>query len=286
MASPQHDDTKRIEIETGNAGDFDPSGLGWLVGSLSNDGMVRMNNEDAIYTFTSKLDDSEPMPTFGIFIMADGAGGHENGEKASSLTARTVSAEVIQQIYLPMLRGEDINNPDRPTIQEVLTQALTAANDIVREQVPDGGCTCTAAVINDNTLHIAHVGDSRLYLINDEDITTLTRDHSVVGRLVEIGQIDKAEARNHPQASVLYRGIGMGKDDSFDVDIYRKRLKAGDSILLCSDGLWDLVDDEDIHKAVTTISLPQQACKNLVTQANINGGHDNIPVIIVSSVMS
>lgn len=276
-------DTKQIIIEENMFDDFDIYKTGWLVGSLTNDGIVRSNNEDAIFTFFSKLNDVDSMPPFGIFIVADGAGGHLNGEKASALTLRTVAQTLMRDIYLPMLNNDNMDDINRPIVSEVITKAIQEANRLVLEKVEDGGCTCTVAVITENIINIGHVGDSRLYVINKAEIEPITRDHSVVGRLIEIGQITREEAKVHPQRSVLYRGIGMEGQTSIDVDIHRKRLKGGESILICSDGLWDMVDDEDIHKTVISNKLPQDACRQLITAANLNGGKDNISVVIVSS---
>lgn len=287
MASPDQNssDTKQILVEDDMFDDFDTYETGWLVGSLTNKGMVRSNNEDALYTFFSKLNDTDAMPTFGIFIVADGAGGHLNGEKASALTLRTVAKTLLHDIYMPMLNNEDMSDVEKPTISETIVRAIQEANRLVLEQVEDGGCTCTVAVIIDNILNIGHVGDSRLYAINKKEIVPVTRDHSVVGRLIEIGTITREEAKTHPQRSVLYRGIGIegGDKKEIDVDVHRKRLKGGDSILICSDGLWDMVDDTEIQKIVASNKLPQDACRDLIRKANLNGGKDNISAVIISS---
>lgn len=283
MANPEHDnDTKKMVIDDNLFNDFDSLNAGWLVGAQTNTGVVRSNNEDSIYAFFTKLDDTESIPTLGIFILADGAGGHLNGEVASSLTLRTVAKALIKDIYLPLLDKADMNDPDRPTISDVITEAMQEADRLVREQVTDGGCTCTVAVITGNIVNIGHVGDSRLYVINGEDVERITRDHSVVGRLVEIGEVQPEDAKDHPQRSILYRGIGMGHDNVMDVDIMRKRLKTGDHVLLCSDGLWDMVDDDKIREIVLKAATPQHACKQLITRANLNGGDDNISVIVVT----
>lgn len=284
MATPENDnDTKKMVVEDNMFNDFDSIDAGWLVGALTNRGIVRSNNEDSIYAFFSKLNDTDTLPAFGIFIVADGAGGHLNGEVASSLTLRTVAKSLIQQIYIPMLDKEDMNSLDRPTISDVIAKAIQEADRLVREQVTDGGCTCTVGVITGNILNIGHVGDSRLYVMNETECERITRDHSVVGRLIELGDVEPEDAKDHPQRSVLYRGVGMGRDEGeIDVDIMRKRLKTGDYILLCSDGLWDMVDDDAIKETILQSDTPQHACKQLITKANMQGGEDNISVIVVS----
>lgn len=280
---PGDNDTKKMVIDDTMFNDFDSINAGWLVGAMTNRGIVRTNNEDSIYAFSSKLEDTDTLPGFGIFIVADGAGGHLNGEVASSLALRTIAKALIEKIYIPMLNKEDMNDLDRPTISDVITRAVQEADKLVRAQVEDGGCTCTVGVITGNILNIGHVGDSRLYVMNETDFERVTRDHSVVGRLIEIGQVEPEEAKTHPQRSVLYRGVGMGRDDGdMDVDITRKRLKTGDNILICSDGLWDMVDDDVIQEIVLASETPQHACQNLVTKANLQGGEDNISVIVVA----
>ncbi|MEO1287878.1 MAG: protein phosphatase 2C domain-containing protein [Chloroflexota bacterium] len=282
-SSSGDNDTKQMVIEENLFNDFDGFNGGWLVGAMTNVGIVRTNNEDSIYTFLSKLEDTDTFPQFGVFMVADGAGGHQNGEVASSVTLRTVAKAVIKNIYIPLLNKEDINDLDRPTISDILTDAIRESDRLVREQVPDGGCTCTVGVITGNILNIGHVGDSRLYLINRDHIEQITRDHSVVGRLVEIGDITPEEAKHHPKRSVLYRGVGMGRgEEQFEVDITRKRLKTGDQILICSDGLWELVDDDEIKNIVMNAQIPQLACRALISEANLNGGNDNISVVIAT----
>lgn len=276
-------ETKRMVVDDNMFNDFDSINAGWLVGAITNQGIVRTNNEDSIYAFFSKLEDTDTLPAFGVVIVADGAGGHLNGEVASSLALRTIAKRVIEQIYLPMLNKEDMNDLDRPTTSDVIMKAIQEADTLVRAQVKDGGCTCTVGVITGNILNVGHVGDSRLYVMSDNEFERVTRDHSVVGRLIEIGQVEPEEAKTHPQRSVLYRGVGMGHDDGdMDVDIMRKRLKTGDHILLCSDGLWDMVDDDVIKEIVLGSDTPQHACKKLVTKANMQGGEDNISVIVVA----
>ncbi|MGJ3239395.1 MAG: PP2C family protein-serine/threonine phosphatase [Anaerolineae bacterium] len=284
MTTPDNNnDTKRMVIDDSLFNDFDALNAGWLVGALTNVGVVRDNNEDSIYAFFSKLDDTNSLPGFGIFIVADGAGGHLNGEVASALTMRTVARHLLRELYMPMLNNdlEPIDDLEALNIGDVLKIAIQEADTKVREVVPDGGCTCTVGVIRGNTLNIGHIGDSRLYVINKDGADRITRDHSVVGRLLEIGEIEPDDVKTHPQRSVLYRGIGMGSDSEVEVDILRKRLKTGDHVLLCSDGLWDMLSDEQIHKIVMDAKTPQDACHALVNQANLKGGEDNISVVIV-----
>jgi len=205
-------------------------------------------------------------------------GGHHDGERASAIAARTVVRYTSAEILLPLLRREDAS-ADRPTITEVLRQAIQQANLEVSKDVPDGGTTVTAAAIVGDLAYIGHVGDSRAYMISADGIEQLTRDHSLVQRLIELDQLTPEEAAEHPQRNVLYRAIGQ--NESIDVDAITRRLTPGSRLLLCSDGLWNLVPEEEIRATVASSPNPQVACEALVKLANARGGPDNISVVIV-----
>lgn len=249
-------------------------------GQTSDQGMVRSNNQDAALSFFFTSDSVDEQPDFGVFIVADGMGGHIHGEKASAITARIAAANVMRTIYLPLLDGEDINDADRPTIAEALTAAIKKANQQVLQAVPEGGTTVTSAVILNNLAHIAHVGDSRAYLITDEHgIEQITRDHSLVQRLIELEQLTPEEALTHEQRNVLYRAIGQSED--LEVDTLTRRLPPGSHLLLCSDGLWGMMEEEDIINIVSDTPDPQMACDKLVAYANTQGGTDNITAVLL-----
>ena len=248
-------------------------------GQTSDPGLVRSNNQDSALSFYFVNDSVDDRPDFGCFVIADGMGGHHDGEKASALTARIVAAEVLSNIYMPMLSGPNSHDADRPTIAEALTEAVKQANNKVLQDVPDGGTTLTAMVILGDIAHIAHVGDSRAYLINKGTIEQITRDHSLVQRLIELNQLTLEESVDHPQRNVLYRAIGQSTD--LEVDTLTKRLPARATVLMCSDGLWGLVEEHEILDAVTSTLDPQEACDKLITIANSRGGHDNITVVLL-----
>ncbi len=251
-----------------------------LFGQASDQGMVRNNNQDAALSmyFTSHSVDEQP--DFGIFVVADGMGGHIHGEKASALTTRTVASHIMKTLYMPLLNGEDINDADRPTIAEALTQAVKQANQQVLESVPDGGTTITSVILFNNIAHIAHVGDSRAYLLPEEGgMEQITRDHSLVQRLIELDQITPEEATTHEQRNVLYRAIGQS--DDLEVDTLTRRLPARSRLLLCSDGLWGMMADDDIQDIVSNTPDPQEACDKLIALANTQGGNDNITAVLL-----
>lgn len=251
-------------------------------GQASDQGMVRLNNQDAAFSFYFTSETVDEFPDFGIFVVADGMGGHQEGEKASAITARTMATEVLSKIYIPLVNGVDINGPDQPTIVEAMVDAVQKANETVRKEVEDGGTTLTGVVVRGEAAHIAHVGDSRAYWINNgNSIERITRDHSVVERLIELGQITPEEAEYHDQRNVLYRAIGQNED--VEVEIHRKRLIPNSHILLCSDGLWNMVSDKDILEIIKNTPDTQTACEKLVALANAHGGSDNITAILIKT---
>ncbi len=248
-------------------------------GQASDQGKVRLNNQDAMLScfFTSVSVDDRP--DFGLFIVADGMGGHHDGEKASALAVRLVAQHVISSVYLPMLDSNTYMDAERPTIAEAMTTAVKLANERVLRSIPDGGTTLTAAAIMSDLAYFVHVGDSRAYIIRSEGISQVTRDHSLVQRMIEIGTLDPQDIDDHPQRNVLYRAIGQ--NEALEVDAVTRRLVSGSQILICSDGLWGLVRDEVLHEVVITASDPQAACDALIDRANAMGGSDNISVIVL-----
>jgi serine/threonine protein phosphatase PrpC len=248
-----------------------------VFGQLSDVGMVRSNNQDAMFSLLASSSSTDDLPDFGLFIVADGMGGHHDGEKASAITARIVTKHVIDEIFVSLL-DQKMNDPDRPSIAEVLRVAVEKANEAVTEEIPEGGTTVTATVILGDLAYIAHVGDSRAYLISDDGIEQVTRDHSLVQRLIELDQLTPEEALDHPQRNVLYRAIGQS--ETLDVDAITRRLPPRSRLLLCSDGLWNLVP-EDAMLDIVRKNKPQDACDHLIRMANDRGGPDNITVILV-----
>lgn len=249
-----------------------------IFGQLSNVGMVRGNNQDAVFSMLSAGTSIDDLPDFGLFVVADGMGGHQEGERASAITTRIVAKYVLNEIFLILL-NQQMNDPDRPPIASVLSTAVQEANESVTAEIPEGGTTVTTAVILGDLAYIAHVGDSRAYLITDDKIEQITRDHSLVQRLIELDQLTPEEAVEHPQRNVLYRAIGQS--ESLDVDAITRRLPPSAHLLLCSDGLWNMVDEETILEYIAKYDNPQVVCNELVNIANERGGPDNITVILI-----
>jgi serine/threonine protein phosphatase PrpC len=240
-------------------------------------GRLRDHNEDCLLTLMGTFEGDEKLPSFGLFIVADGMGGHERGERASSVAARTVAYEVTQRIYLGIIN--EFHTDDRAPLQDVVLEALVEANRAVGHAVGEGGTTGTVALVFNDQLILGHVGDSRAYLITNARLEQVTRDHSLVQRLQELGQLTPAEAAVHPQRNVLYRAIGQG--EGLEVDVNMHRLTTGMKILLCSDGLWGLVNDNLMLDIILSAPDMQIACNRLVEAANQAGGPDNITALLV-----
>lgn len=249
------------------------------VGYSSHVGRVRTHNEDALFVLTAdQLGHLAPDGSFGVFILADGMGGHQAGEVASLLAARVVAQRLALDILVPYLSGEQ-DAARRKPIANALCDAIAVADRAVKDQVVGGGTTLTCALLMGDHVHFAHVGDSRAYLWTDEGLRQVTRDHSLVDRLIEMGQISPAAALYHPQRNVLYRAVGQG--EGVEVDTYVEPF-AGGVVLLCSDGLWGMVPDEQLVQHLARGAPPQETCDALIAAANQAGGKDNITVILIA----
>jgi serine/threonine protein phosphatase PrpC len=242
-----------------------------VVSLLSDVGCVREINEDSgRYTRPDELQSQDGKGL--LVLVADGMGGHSAGEVASQM-----AVEVINRAFY------DSKKQAREALEAAFHLANTAINQHASTNPSlDGmGTTCTALVLQDGSALAAHVGDSRLYLIRNSQIYLMTEDHSAVMEMVKNGLISLEEARHHPDKNVILRALGSHPE--VEVTIWETPLpvRAGDRFLLCSDGLYDLVEDDEI-KQVSTASVPHAACENLISLAKQRGGHDNITVAIVS----
>jgi protein phosphatase len=252
------------------------SGKHAIYGMSSDIGMVRTNNQDSLFALFCTSMSVETQPDFGLFVVADGMGGHHDGERASAIAVRTIAKYVVENFVQNLFVGPDA---DRPIISEVLSEAVQKANEAVSGEIPEGGTTVTAAALIGDLVYIAHVGDSRAYLITSDGIEQITRDHSLVQRLIELDQLTPEEAAAHPQRNVLYRAIGQS--ENLEVDAITHRLPAGARLILCCDGLWNMVSPSNIQQIVQAARSPQEACDQLIAVANERGGPDNITVILI-----
>lgn len=247
-------------------------------GLASDVGQARISNQDAALVFLASAEMNGSLPPVSFLVVADGMGGHRDGELASALAAQTLARRVIEEIITPHLESRE-HSADQRTIPEVLSDSMHAANRVVQERVPEGGTTATCAVIRGDLAYIAHVGDSRAYLVSEGSMELITRDHSLVRRLQELGQLSSEEAESYPQRNVLYRAIGQGQN--LEVDTTTRRLPPASRLLLCSDGLWGVIGDDHIRQILNECNDPQEACDRLVAAANAGGGPDNITAILI-----
>lgn len=250
-----------------------------LVGSAQSVGKQRDHNEDALFSFSSVLIDGHSELPFGIFMVADGMGGHLNGELASASAARAFSNYLLTKVYAPFLSQESYIPTE--SVQELIERAMVEAQNAVIKKAPGGGTTLTCGLALGDQLTIVHVGDSRAYyLYPDGRIKLLTQDHTLVHRLVELGQISETDALTHPQRNMLYRAVGQS--DPYRADISTMQIDRPGYLLICSDGLWGLVPERDMLRIVLSNPNPSLVCNKLVEMANEAGGPDNISVILVS----
>lgn len=246
-----------------------------MFAQASDVGIARQINQDSALSFFATLSSVENRPDFGIFIIADGMGGHHDGERASAVAARIVMLELLRHVYMMLMIDAD----DRPPVTEAISNAILRANSEVITQVPEGGTTLTTVVIVGDLAYIGHVGDSRAYLFHRGIPEQLTRDHSYVQRLFELGQLDQAEVDNHLQKNVLYKALGQ--PDLSEIEVVTRRLPANSTLLLCCDGLWGQVRDHEITQILNSHPDLQTACAELIAAANRAGGIDNVSAIIV-----
>ena len=250
--------------------------------SQSDIGCIRQNNEDS-FGYWEPEDDREFLRKGRLAVVADGMGGYEGGQEASRLAVATL---------IDVYRDFPGDDP-----REALVEALQSAHEEIRKYSFDHpelrgmGTTCTAVGIingpigatNDTTyasLFFVHVGDTRLYMIHDGKIRRVTRDHSYVGRLIEAGMISEQQAEVHPQRNILTSAVGTNPELVMDAPEQPEPLRAGDVLLICSDGLWGQVHDSEILGAVNN-KTAEQAARELIALARERGGPDNITVQIL-----
>lgn len=277
-------------------------------------GRQREQNEDCPYKYISEDGDR------GLFIVADGMGGYQAGEVASKLAVQKIS-EALKSFLIPISEQPTIRlTPlsDQETIKLNTTQTAQTGEQAAKQhktrKLPETsvaknaedqlkaairqankailsygeeqssarglGCTVTTALVQDDQAYIANIGDSRTYLFREGTLLPLTKDHSLVYRLVEAKQIQPDDIYTHPQRNLIYRSLGAGHK-SVDPDVFHTSLRPGDSLLLCSDGLWEMVHDQEIVKVLNVNSDAQKICDLLIDLANANGGEDNITAVLV-----
>jgi len=233
--------------------------------SITDIGKRRQLNQDYVYTSEMPIGN---LPN--VFIVADGMGGHNAGDYASKYTVETIVQEISE------------SQEDNPVT--VIKNAIGIANEHIRQKAEEDEClygmgtTLVVATCMGNMLQVANVGDSRLYVVN-EKITQITRDHSLVEEMVRMGGIDRETARKHPDKNIITRAIGAS--ETIKVDFFTVKLKKGDIVLMCSDGLTNMLEDEEIRMILNGQRDIVEKAEELVRAANNNGGKDNIAVVLI-----
>ena len=234
--------------------------------SITDTGIIRETNQD--YLFASEKSVGN-LPN--LFIVADGMGGHRAGDYASRHT--------VERIVASITRSEE----EKPI--SILKEAIDKANELLiaeskRDETKSGmGTTLVIASIFDNIMYVAHVGDSRLYICG-QSIRQITRDHSLVNEMILMGEISEQEAKNHPDKNVITRAIGV--KEHVEADYFEVELTNDELILLCTDGLTNMVSDDEIQKILVNDEILENKAEKLIKRANKNGGSDNITVMIIN----
>lgn len=232
--------------------------------SMTDIGRKREVNQDYVFATDETIGN---LPN--LLVVADGMGGHRAGDFASRFTVEVLA--------------EEVQNCQETHPETILGNSIQAANERLLEEAEKDnrlegmGTTLVAATIMDHVLYFANVGDSRLYLINKE-IRQLSKDHSMVEEMVRLGGLTEEEAKHHPDKNIITRAIGVKQ--KVEPDFFEYRLKGGDIILMCSDGLTNMVDDDEIFQIVKSARDIVEAVESLIQRANENGGSDNIGVVL------
>jgi len=239
------------------------------IANLTDVGCTRTDNQD-YYGYAEPESDEEFQRKGRLAVVADGMGGHQGGQVASA-----IAVEVVRDVYLQ----DDSEDPEAALIA-AFSGAQASILQLAAEhpELAGMGTTCVAVAIRDGRMHYGHVGDSRLYLFRNSTISRLTRDHTLVNRLVDEGTITPEQAVSHPDRNVLTAALGMNRP--VPAEFGESTLEPGDVALICTDGLHGLVSDEEILAAATRLS-PRDACRELIELAKAKGGFDNITLQII-----
>ena len=275
-----------------------PNGVHLIAASDSDAGDVRRSepNEDStLVLMLQRVHESRATPE-GVFIVADGLGGHENGQLASRMVINIIAERMVRELFAAPLASEKAgegagsagtkeanHKVDEDELVALLQGAVEDANAAVcqvnQRDKTDMGSTITGFMVVGDYAYILNVGDSRTYMVRGGQIYQLTNDHSLVGQLVAGGLISPDEVYTHPQRSQIFRSLGDKLN--VQVDIFKQQVHPGDILLSCSDGLWEMVRNPQIESILNNAPDPQVACTQLIEAANTNGGEDNVSAVVV-----
>jgi len=266
-----------------------PNGVHLLASCESDAGVVRSgepNEDSTLVLMLERVHESIATPS-GVFVVADGMGGHANGQGASKMTIGLIAERIVRELLMPPLAseksGEAPAQMDEDAYVALVRGAIEDANAALcqanQRDKSDMGSTLTGFMMVGDHAYIFNVGDSRTYLVRDNNLHQLTIDHSLVGQMVAGGLIEPDDVYTHPQRSQIYRSIGDKLN--VQVDVFKQQVYPGDILLSCSDGLWEMVRNPQIADILINAPDPQAACARLIEAANANGGEDNISAVVV-----
>lgn len=266
-----------------------PNGVHLLASCESDAGVVRSgepNEDSTLVLLLERVHESIATPS-GVFVVADGMGGHANGQGASKMTIGLIAERIVRELLMPPLAseksGEAPAQMDEDTCVALVRGAIEDANAALcqanQRDKSDMGSTLTGFMMVGDHAYIFNVGDSRTYLVRDNNLHQLTIDHSLVGQMVAGGLIEPDDVYTHPQRSQIYRSIGDKLN--VQVDVFKQQVYPGDILLSCSDGLWEMVRNPQIADILINAPDPQAACARLIEAANANGGEDNVSAVVV-----
>lgn len=266
-----------------------PNGVHLLAACDSDAGDVRRSepNEDSTLSLVlQRVHESHAVPA-GVFIVADGLGGHDNGQVASRMAINIIAERMVRELLAAPLAtekaGETVEKASEDSLVTLLQSTIEDANAAIcqvnQRDKTDMGSTITGFMVVADFAYILNVGDSRTYMVRGGQIYQLTNDHSLVGQLVAGGLIQPDDIYTHPQRSQIFRSLGDKLN--VQVDIFKQQLHPGDILLSCSDGLWEMVRDPQIENILNNAPDPQTACTQLLETANTNGGEDNVSAVVV-----
>ncbi|MCB9112565.1 MAG: serine/threonine-protein phosphatase [Anaerolineales bacterium] len=244
-------------------------------------GKQRDHNEDSVLALTTTISGSVESVPFGLYVVADGMGGHQFGEVASNAAIRIVGGKIVEKFhsYLYKIPTQSLQE----SLQEVMEESIMEAHQYIQREAPGSGTTITAALVLGQQVTIGHVGDSRAYAVfPDGRMDPLTRDHSLVKRLEELGHLSKDEVETFPHRNVLIRALGQG--ETLEADIFTVPFPQSGYLMICSDGLWGVVNEKDVVRIIGESPNLHRACQAMVEAANAAGGPDNITVILAQII--
>jgi serine/threonine protein phosphatase PrpC len=262
-----------------------PLGARVVVATATDVGRTRMgeHNEDSVAALVVTLGyDSRTLP-LALGLVADGLGGHANGQDASRLVAKSIAEQIVKSVAAPFTTLPPSALEGESGLDQALLEAARAANAKLcaenQQTGGDMGSTLVAALVCGDTAFVVNVGDSRAYVFDGGELRRLTTDHSLVEQLIQSGLVTPEDRYTHPKRNQIFRSLG--DDPNMPIDLFSQKLTAGMRLLLCSDGLWEMAHDDQMRDILAQTAAPHAACDALIRAANENGGEDNISCVLI-----